>query len=143
MSQASHTGKLLGLLSGHSPEVPQIALVSDKHDDDVAIRVISELLQPPRDILVSLVLADIVDEEGTDGATVVGRGDGAVTFLAGSVPDLGLDCFGIDLNATGSEFDADGRLAVKVELVAGETREQVGLSNTAVSYQDHYRRESG
>lgn len=50
----------------------QIALVSDEHDDNVAVGMVAKLLQPPRDVLVGLMLADIVDEEGTDGAAVVG-----------------------------------------------------------------------
>ena len=98
---------------------------------------VPKLLQPPRDVLVCLVLADVVDEEGADGTTVVGRGDGTVALLTGSIPDLSLDGFGIDLDAASGKLDADGGLAVKVELVARETREQVGLSDTTVSYQDH------
>lgn len=85
----------------------QIALVSDKHNDDVTVGMIPQLLQPPRDVLVCLVLADIVDEESTNGTTVVCRGDGAVTFLASGIPDLGLDCFGVDLDAAGGELDTD------------------------------------
>lgn len=83
------------------------------------------------------MLADVVDKEGTDGAAVVGRGDGAVTFLTSGIPDLGLDGFGVDLDAAGSEFNTDGRLAVKIELVTSEAREQVGFSDTAVTYEDH------
>ena len=37
-TQRKHTRKLLGLFRGHSPQVSQIALVSDQHDDDVGIR---------------------------------------------------------------------------------------------------------
>lgn len=39
-----HTGKLLGLLGGHSPQMPQIALVSDQHNNNVTVGMISELL---------------------------------------------------------------------------------------------------
>lgn len=117
--------------------MPQIALVTNKHNDNVAVSMIPQLLQPSGDILVGLMLADVVDEESSDGATVVGRGDGAVAFLAGGIPDLGLDGFGVNLDAAGGELDADCRLAVEVEFVAGETREKVGLSDATVSYQDH------
>ena len=81
---------------------------------------IAQLLQPPRDVLVGLVLADVVDEQGADGAAVVGGGDGAVALLAGRVPDLRLDGLAVDLDAARCEFDADGGFAVEVEFVAGE-----------------------
>lgn len=102
---------------------------------------IPQLLQPPRHILESLMLGEVVDEEGADSATVVGRGDGPVSLLTCRVPDLGLDGLVVDLDATGGKFDADGGLAVEIELVACESREQVGLSNTRVSYQDHLEKE--
>ena len=115
----------------------QIALVSDQHDDDVGIGVIPQLLQPPVDILVGLVLANVVDKEGPDGTTVVGGGDGAITLLTGGIPDLRLDRLGVDLDGTGGEFDTDGRLGVQVELIASETTQQVGLSDARVSNQHH------
>jgi hypothetical protein len=47
------------------------------------------------------VLADVVDEEGSDGAAVVRRGDGSVSLLAGGIPDLGFDGLGVDLDGSG------------------------------------------
>lgn len=61
-SRGKRTGKGLGLLGGNSPEVSQITLVSNQHDDDIGVGVIPQLLEPSRDVLVGLVLADIVDE---------------------------------------------------------------------------------
>ena len=119
--------------------MPQIALVSDQHDDNVGVGMVPELLEPPGHVLVGLVLADVVDEQGADGASVVGGGDGAVALLAGGIPDLGLDGLGVDLDGAGRELDADGRLRVDVELVAGESAQQVGLSDAGVSDQDDYR----
>lgn len=92
--------------------MPQIALVSHQHDDDVGISMVAQLLQPPRDVLVGLVLADIVDEQGADSSPVVGGGDGAVPLLASGIPDLCLDGLGVDLDGSGGELDADGRLGV-------------------------------
>lgn len=34
--------------------------------------------------------------------------DGSVTFLASSIPDLGLDCLVLDLQGTCGEFNTDG-----------------------------------
>lgn len=85
----------------------QIALVTNKHDDDVRIGVIPQLLQPPVDILISLMLADVVNKEGTDGATVVSRGNRAVALLTSSVPNLCLDCLRVDLNGPGRKLHTD------------------------------------
>lgn len=99
---------------------------------------VPQLLEPPRDVLICLVLADIVDEQGADGTSVIRRRDGAVSFLTGGVPNLRLDGLGVDLDGAGGELDADGRLGVYVELISGETTEQVGLSDTRVSNQHNY-----
>lgn len=141
-TQRKHTRKLLGFFRGHCPQVSQIALISDQHDDDVGIGVIPQLLQPPVDILVGLMFANIVNEESADRATVVGRGNRPVTFLTSSIPNLSLDRLGIDLDGAGCEFDTDSRLGVQVELVTGETAQQVGLSDTRISDQHHYARYS-
>jgi hypothetical protein len=102
-----HTGKSLGFLRRHCPQMPQIALVSHEHDNDVAVGVVTQLLQPPRDILVRLVLADVIHEQCPHSSAVVGGGDGSVSLLAGCVPDLSLDGFGVDLDRAGGELDAD------------------------------------
>lgn len=116
----------------------QITLVPDEHDDDVGVGVVTEFLQPAVDIVVGLVLADIVHKKGTDGATIVGRCNGTVAFLTGSIPDLCLDCLGIHLDGAGCELDTDGRLGVQVELVAGESTQKIGLANTGITNEHHY-----
>jgi hypothetical protein len=116
--------------------MPQIALVPDQHDDNIGVGMVPEFLEPPGDVLVRLVLADVVDEEGADGASVVGRGNSAVALLSRRIPNLGLDGLRIDLDGPGTELDADGGLGVEVELVAGESAEKVGLSDARVSDQD-------
>lgn len=137
MAGQAPTGKCLGLVCGHSAQVAQITLVSDQHDDNVGVSVVAELLQPSCDILVRLVLADIVDEKGTDSTTVVGRSDGPISLLSSGIPDLRLDGLGVDLDRARGELDTDGGLGVQVELVTGEPTKQVGLSDARVSNQDH------
>ena len=110
--------------------MPQIALVSDQHDDDVRVSVVAELLQPPGHILICLVLADIVDKQSTNSTPVIGRCNGSVSLLASSVPNLRLDGLSIDLDRPSSEFDADSRLRIEVEFVASETAQQVGFTDT-------------
>lgn len=117
----------------------QIALVSDQHDDDIGIGVVPQLLQPSRDVLVCLVFANIIDEEGPHGASIVGRGDSAVPFLTGSIPDLGLDGLGVNLDGAGGELYTDGRFRVEVEFIAGKSAQEVGLSDAGVTNQYNCR----
>jgi hypothetical protein len=56
-----HTCELFSLVRGHSSQVSQVALVSNKHDDNIRVSMISKLLQPSCHIVVCLVLADVVD----------------------------------------------------------------------------------
>lgn len=104
---SGRTSKLLGLLGGDRTQVPQIALVTNEHNHDIRVGVVAELLQPPGDIVVGLVLADIVDEKGTDSAAVVGRGDGTVALLTGSIPDLCLDGLRVHLNRASRKLHTD------------------------------------
>ena len=133
---AQRTGKGLGLFGRDSSQVPQITLVSDKHNDNIGVGMVAQLLEPSCDVLVGLVLADIVDKESADGASVVSGSDGTVAFLSSGIPNLRLDGFGVNLDRTGGELDTDGGLRVEVELVSGKSAEKVGLSNTRVSDQD-------
>lgn len=65
------TSESLSLISRHSSEMPKIALIANEHDDDIAIRVVPEFLQPSRDIDVCGVLGNVVDEQRANCATVV------------------------------------------------------------------------
>ena len=131
------TGELLGILRRNSPEMSQIALVAHKHDDDVGIRMVSELLQPPGNVVVGLVLADVVDEQSADSTTVVSRCDGSISLLTSSIPDLSLDRLGVNLDRPGCELDAYCRLRVEVELIASESAQKVGLSDAGVTNKHH------
>lgn len=82
------------------------------------------------------MLADVVNKQGADSTAVVGRRDSTVPLLAGGIPDLRLDGLGVNLDGPGSKLDADRGLGVKVELVASETAQQVGLADAGVTDQD-------
>ena len=97
---------------------------------------VPQLLQPPSHVLVRLMFANVVDKKGSDSAAIIGRGNGAIPFLTRSVPNLCLDSLGINLDRPCSELDADGRLGIEVELIAGEPAQQVGLSNARVADQN-------
>lgn len=68
------TCKCLGLLGGHGAQVLQITLVSNEHNDDIRVCVITQLLEPPGDVHVGGVLGDIVHEECADCSAVVSKG---------------------------------------------------------------------
>ena len=67
------------------------------------------------------MLADIIDQKRPYRAPIIRRCDGPIAFLAGGIPDLGLDGFRIDLNAAGCEFDTDGGFGIQVEFVSGKS----------------------
>lgn len=71
---------LNNLLVGH------IALVADEKLVDALGGVTVNLLKPLLHVVEGVHIRDIVDNADAVGATVVGRGDGTETFLAGGIP---------------------------------------------------------
>lgn len=57
--------------------------------------------------------------------------------MARSIPNLSLDDFPLNSQASGGELNADGRFGLEAELVPGEPRKQVGLAHSRVPYQNH------
>ena len=57
-------------------------------------------------------------------------------LLTSGVPNLGLDDLVVDVDASGGELDADRGLGLEAELVAGESREEVGLADAGVANED-------
>ena len=49
----------------------EIALVSDQHDHNVRIRMVTEFLQPAMHVLVCRMLGNVVDKERSHGTSVV------------------------------------------------------------------------
>lgn len=60
-----------GLVGGHSPEVAQVALVAHKHDHNVVVGVVSQLLQPALHVLVGEVFGNVIDKQSPNSTTVV------------------------------------------------------------------------
>lgn len=76
------------------------------------------------------MFADIVNEESANSTTVVSRSNSPVAFLTSGIPNLCLDGFGVDLDGSGCKLYSDGGLAIKVELVSGESAQKIGFSDT-------------
>ena len=83
---------------------------------------VTKFLQPTLHVLKGTVLGNIIDKQGTNCSSVVRRGDGPITLLPGSIPDLRLDGFPLGLDGLGGEIDSNSKLLFEVELVTGETR---------------------
>ena len=49
----------------------EIALVSDQHDHNVRIRMVTEFLQPAMHVLVCRMLGNVVDKKRSHGTSVV------------------------------------------------------------------------
>jgi len=130
-------GKGHGLVRLDRPQVAQIALVSDEHDDNVGLGMVPQFFQPPLDVLEGPVFRNIVDQQGADGSPVVGAGDGAVAFLPGGVPDLRLDGLSLGLDGFGGEFDTDCRFGFEVEFVSGESTQKIGFTDAGIPDQDN------
>lgn len=65
--------------------------------------------------------------------------DGPVSLLSSRIPDLGLDGLALHMDTACGKLHPDGALALQVELISGEAREQVTLAHTRVSNQNHCR----
>jgi len=56
-----------------------------------------------------------------------------IPFLASGIPNLSFDDLIIDMDATSGEFYTDRGFRFETELVARESRKEVGFSNAGVS----------
>lgn len=165
------TCKAPGLIGGHGPQVPQVALVAHQHDDDVGIGVVLQLLQPALGVFVRQVLGDVVDQQSPHGPPVIPggqrgdgltadsqgrdvgfggargghsrRGDGSVPLLPGRVPNLSFHRLVVHLDAPRGELHPDGALALQVELIAGEAGQEVALPHAGVPDEHNWIGEGG
>lgn len=97
-------GIALGSFCGNSPQVLQVGLVPDQHDDNVGVGMVPQFLEPPFHILQGRRLRNIVHQEGSEGSPVVGAGDRPIPFLACRVPYLSFHTSPLDLTkSTGKE----------------------------------------
>jgi len=87
-----------------------VALVTNKHNDNVRIGVVAKFLEPAGNIGVRRVLGNIIDEESAHRTAVVGGCDCPIAFLTSSVPDLRLNRLAVYVDGTSGELNANGRL---------------------------------
>ena len=58
-------------LRRHGAQVAQVRLVAHQHDHDVGVGVVAKLSEPALHVLVSQVLGNVVNQQGSNGTTVV------------------------------------------------------------------------
>ena len=71
MCRKQPTCKSRGLIRGHGSEVLQITLVTDQHDDNIGVSMVSKFLQPATSAFKSIPLRDVVNHERTNSPTIV------------------------------------------------------------------------
>lgn len=79
------------------------------------------------------LIRNIVNEQYTHGAPVVGRRDGAEPFLPRGVPYLQLDALAVELDGADLEVDADGGDEGGREGVFAEAQEAAGFADAGVA----------
>lgn len=75
-----------------------------------------------------LVPCDIIDEEGSDCATIVGASDGSEVFLTCSVPNLEFEYFFVDFDGFGCEFYSNGDIMFFIHLLFYELLDNAGFA---------------
>ena len=109
------------------------------------VAVILDFLQPGLDVrecvsstLTKQLPGDIVDEQGSDGASVVRPRDGPEILLPCSVPDLQLDGLVIDGERLGSKLNADGHIVRGPCLILNELQDDAGLADSGIADHDKF-----
>lgn len=114
----------LPLLLLHVPPRLQVTFIADEHDDHVGTGMLSEIVQPLRQVIEGVASGDVVYEEGPSGASVVRAGDRAESFLASSIPDLEFDLFTVNADHSSSEFNAYCEIMYRLEAFIRELQQQ-------------------
>ena len=101
----------------------------------MGVSVVFDLFQPVSNMVEGVsskcfpsLPGDIVDQQGSDGATIVGASDRPEVLLTGGVPDLEFDVLIIDGDSFCSELDADGDIVGDSGLVFDELEYDAGFS---------------
>ena len=55
----------------HGPQVTQVRLVTDEHDDDVGVGMVTKFPEPALDVFICQVFSNVVDKKSTDGAAII------------------------------------------------------------------------
>ena len=96
----------------------KVILVANKDDDYFFVSVILHLLEPLADRFERLPLCDVVNEEHSDGLSVVGVSDRPVPLLASCIPDLSPDHHVSNRDIVRGELNTNRRRSLLLKLIA-------------------------
>ena len=85
----------------------QVAFVTDQDDGDRRAAYIAYIVQPHTEVVKSLAVGDVKNEDDTDGVSEICLSNWAETLLACSIPDPEIDLLAIDLDDDRLKVDAD------------------------------------
>ena len=88
-------------------------------------------------VLEGFGLGKVIDDDGADGSSVVGIGDGPESLLTGRIPNLVLDCFVFKVNSFGGELYTNSRFGIHGERVLYESGQKVGFAHTRITNHDY------
>lgn len=97
-------GKTFSLFSTDLSPAVEIGLVSDKHDHNVGITVLSDLFKPAGKMVEGLLACDIIDKEGTSCSSIVASCYTFERLLTSRIPNLKFYVFFVYFYSTGAEF---------------------------------------
>lgn len=88
----------------------KICLVADQHESHVFLSMGAKLGQPALNVLKTLLLGDVINEQGPRCTSVIRRGDCTVSVLPSSIPNLSFnDVSGLGGNCARRKLNTDGR----------------------------------
>ena len=82
---------------------------------------VPEELQPGGEVVKGLGPRGVIDKDGSIGVSEVGRDEGLVLFLPGSVPQLQAEGPLVESDISGEKVDPDGGLDIDSPTLAEES----------------------
>ena len=88
----------------------KVSLIANQHKGHVFLSMGAKLGQPALNVLKTLLLGNVVNEQGPRRTSVVRGGDCSVSVLPSSIPNLSFnDVSGLSGDCARREFNTDGR----------------------------------
>ncbi|KAH9406659.1 hypothetical protein TYRP_013642 [Tyrophagus putrescentiae] len=115
-----------------------VDLVADHQLTDRPIDVLLNFRYPLWYVLQSLRPCEIKDEDNAVRTSIVAAGDGAKSFLAGSIPNLQFHAKSIQFKCFYPEVKTNGDHVLIGEAVFGKTQQQTGLAHFTVANEKQF-----
>lgn len=122
--------KGLSFRRGHRTAMFQIILVTNQHNHYIALTVLSNLIQPPRQVLEGVPPRNVIDQERTCGTAIVRASNRPKGFLSRRVPDLQLDLLVLQVDHASTKLDTNRQVVDRLKSLVCELQQQTRLSDT-------------